>query len=154
MMDGMPILIATVAETDLDDLLPLVRGYCDFYGVQPSDEALRRLSWSLLEDPLAEGIQLIARDEGRHALGFATIYWSWSTFSASRIAVMNDLFVDPDARGRGVGEALIAACRVKAADRGATELSWQTAKDNVTAQSLYDRMGAERSEWLDYSLSV
>jgi ribosomal protein S18 acetylase RimI-like enzyme len=74
--------------------------------------------------------------------------------SAARRAIMNDLFVHADARGSGVAEALISECRVRAGRGGAIVLSWQTAKDNLRAQRVYDRIGGRREEWLDYSLDV
>jgi hypothetical protein len=94
--------IAAVTEDDLGDLLPLMRGYCDFYEVEPSDEGLLALSRSLIADSDCEGFQLLARD------------------------------------GR----------------RGATSLGWQTAKDNLRAQKVYERVGGRRQEWLDYSLET
>lgn len=147
-------LIATVAEADLLELLPLMRGYCDFYEVAPSDEALLALSRALIADPSREGVQLIARNPDGRAVGFATIYWTWQTTAAARLGVMNDLFVAPEGRGSGLAERLIAACRERAAEHGARSLTWQTAKDNVRAQRVYDRIGGRRSEWLDYSLPV
>ena len=146
--------IATVGEDDLAELLPLMRGYCDFYEVAPTDEALLGVARALVADPEREGRQLLARDETGVAVGFATLYWSWQTLAASRLGVMNDLFVLPEARGRGVAEALIAACRDACAEHGATTLAWQTALDNARAQAVYDRVGARRSQWLDYSLDV
>jgi GNAT superfamily N-acetyltransferase len=145
--------IKVVAETDLDDLLPLLRGYCDFYEVEPTDRNLQELARALIADPGCEGFQLLARDEIGRAVAFATVYWSWSTLSASRIAIMNDLFVAPDARGTGVAELLIEECRIRAGGRGATSLTWQTAKDNHRAQKVYERVGGQREEWLHYSLS-
>src|SRR3954452_20652539 len=103
-------MIARVTEADLPELLPLMRGYCEFYEVAPPDEQLLAMSRELIADPEREGLQLIARDDSGTAIGFATIFWSWSTLSASRIGVMNDLFVAAEARGGGVAEALIAAC--------------------------------------------
>jgi len=147
-------LITRVGEPDLEALLPLMRGYCDFYDVSPSDEALLALSRALIADPEREGVQLIARDASGRAVGFATVYWSWQTLAASRLGVMNDLFVAPEARGSGLAERLIAACRERCADHGATELAWQTAKDNLRAQAVYERVGGRRAEWLDYSLPV
>ena len=144
-------MIAAVREEDLPDLLPLLRGYCDFYEVAPSDDALLALARTLLEDS-REGVQLLARDDAGEAVGFATIYWTWSTLNAARLGVMNDLFVAPDARGSGVADALIAACRERAREHGAAWLGWQTAKDNHRAQKVYDRVGGERSEWIDYGL--
>lgn len=142
-----------MGEGDLDALLPLVRAYCDFYDVKPTDAALLALSRALIADPEREGVQLIAR-VGGGAVGFATIYWSWATTSAARIGVMNDLFVAPDARGSGAADALIRACADECRQHGADELTWQTATDNARAQRVYDRLGATRSQWIDYSLNV
>ena len=150
--------IVAVGEAELAELLPLMRAYCDFYAVRPTDEALLDMSRALIADPEREGVQLIARArESGAALGFATIFWTWSTTRAARIGVMNDLFVAPAARGAGggrVGEALIAACAERCRARGAVALTWQTALDNERAQALYDRIGARRSQWLDYDLAV
>lgn len=148
------IEIALVTEADLDDLLPLMRAYCDFYRVHPGDGQLLGLARSLIAEPQMEGVQLLARGAGSAALGFATLFWTWSTLSASRIGVMNDLFVIPRARGLGVGEALIEACLGLCRERGASSLGWQTARENLPAQRLYERVGARREEWIDYVLEV
>jgi len=147
------VTIDRVTEADLEALLPLMRAYCDFYEVSPSDEALLSLSRALIADPGREGVQLLARADGR-AVGFATIFWSWATTSAERIGVMNDLYVAPEGRGTGAAEALIEACRAECAARGAGKLTWQTAPDNERAIKVYDRVGATREQWLDYWLPV
>jgi GNAT superfamily N-acetyltransferase len=144
----------TVGEDDLDELLPLMRDYCDFYRVAPADEALLAMARELIADPEGEGVQILARDDDGRAVGFATVFWSWSTLSASRVGVMNDLFVAPAVRGSGIAEALIAECVERCRVRGARSLGWQTAKDNRRAQAVYERAGAAREEWLDYSLKV
>jgi GNAT superfamily N-acetyltransferase len=148
--------IAPVGASDLEDLLPLMRAYCDFYEVAPSDEDLLALSRALIADPEREGVQLIARDadDGGAAGGFATIFWTWSTTRGCRIGVMNDLFVTPEARGSGLADALIAACAARCRDRGARTLQWQTAPDNHRAQAVYDRVGGRRSEWVEYDLDA
>jgi GNAT superfamily N-acetyltransferase len=143
-----------VREEDLPVLLPLLRGYCDFYKASPTDAELLSLSRALIADPQAEGIQLLARDGAGGPLGFATVYWTWQTLAASRLAVMNDLFVAPGARGSRLADALIEACRDAAREHGATTLWWQTARDNERAQAVYERIGAQRAQWLDYSLAV
>jgi GNAT superfamily N-acetyltransferase len=144
--------IARVGPADLDELLPLMRGYCDFYEVSPADGDLLSLCRVLIDDPEHEGVQLLARDPEGQAVGFATLYWSWSTTRACRIGVMNDLFVAAQARGQGLAEQLIEACRAECSRRGARELSWQTAPDNLRAQAVYDRVGAAREQWVDYAL--
>ena len=146
--------IDLVGEGDLGELLPLLRAYCDFYEVAPPDDALLALSRALIADPEREGLQLLARDEAGRPVGFATVFWSWSTLSVGRIGVMNDLFVAPEGRGRGVAEALIEACVERCRERGAQVLAWQTALDNHRAQAVYDRVGGRREQWLDYSLPV
>jgi ribosomal protein S18 acetylase RimI-like enzyme len=146
--------IATVGEGDLDELLPLMRAYCEFYAVAPSDEALLALSRALIADP-REGFQLLARDGSDAAAGFATVYRSWSTLAAARIGVMYDLFVAPAARGSGVADALIAECAARVRAGGGRELEWTTARDNLRAQAVYERVGAERDDrWVSYSLEL
>jgi GNAT superfamily N-acetyltransferase len=149
-----PAEIGVVTEEDLDDLLPLMRAYCDFYEVAPSDAALLAMSRALIADPEREGVQLVARDWRGRAVAFATVFWTWQTLSAARLAVMNDLYVAEHARGTRIADALIAACADRARAHRATALAWQTAKDNERAQAVYDRVGARRSEWLDYELAL
>jgi GNAT superfamily N-acetyltransferase len=147
-------VIAGVTVADLDELIPLMRGYCDFYEVAPGDAALRALALTLLEHPDTAGVQLIARDDRGTAIGFATLFWSYSTLSAEAIGVMNDLYVEAAARSAGVGAALIRGCEAECANRRVGVLEWQTAPTNTRAQSLYDRCNAERSEWITYTLAV
>jgi GNAT superfamily N-acetyltransferase len=139
---------------DLEELLVLLRAYCEFYEVSPSDRDLLAVAQALLGDPEHEGLQLLARDEAGRAAGFATLYWSWSTTEACRIGVMNDLFVTETARGSGLAERLIEAARAECAHAGARRLTWQTAPQNHRAQALYERVGARREEWIDYWLPV
>ncbi|MDX6714470.1 MAG: hypothetical protein QOH30_1028 [Baekduia sp.] len=152
-----PAAIAVVREEDLEDLLPLMRAYCEFYDVAPTDDALLAMSGALIADPEHEGIQLLARSgppAHGEAVGFATVFWTWQTLSTSRAAVMNDLFVAEHARGTRIADALIAACGEHALAHGAPHLTWQTAKDNLRAQAVYERVGGRRSEWLDYDLPL
>lgn len=144
--------ITRVEAGDLADVLALMRAYCDFYEVSPPDEDLLAVVGALIADPEREGLQLIARDDRGLASGFATLYWSWSTTSACRIGVMNDLFVTEAARGQGLADRLIDACRKECSARGARQLTWQTAPDNLRAQAVYDRVGGTREQWIDYWL--
>jgi GNAT superfamily N-acetyltransferase len=144
--------ITGVTASDLPELLPMMRGYCDFYRVDPSDARLLALSNALIENP-DEGVQLIARRDGT-PLGFATIYWTWQTLYAARVGVLNDLYVEAAARGTGTGRALIERGLRLCRDRGAEKLVWETAPDNATAQRLYDGIGAAKSTWLSYELDA
>jgi GNAT superfamily N-acetyltransferase len=146
--------ISLAGAGDLAELLPLMRAYCDFYKVDPSDERLTALSRALIEDPEREGLQLLARDRGGTAVGFATVYWSWSTARAGRLGIMNDLFVAERARGRRLAERLVNGCLEQCRPRGALALEWETALDNHRAQVVYDRLGGVRERWLSYSLEI
>ena len=143
-----------VTTADLPDLLPLVRAYCDFYGVAPSDDALFVISRALIADADREGVQLIARSDDGEAVGFATVYWSWDTLIAARVGIMHDLFVTPRARGTGIADLLIDACVEECRRHGAAKLGWQTAPNNTRARRVYERVGATKDEWVDYWLSV
>ena len=144
--------IGEVAAADLPELVALVGAYLDFYEVAYEPAAVEVFCRALLADPEHAGVQLLARDEADTAVGFATIFWTLSTTRLAPLAVMNDLFVAPAARGSGVADALVAACRERAAARGCAALEWQTALDNHRAQAVYDRVGGERSQWLTYEL--
>jgi GNAT superfamily N-acetyltransferase len=146
--------IDAVVEADLPELLPLMRGYCDFYESDPPDEKLLAMSRALLANPDFEGVQLIARGDGGGAIGFATVFWTWSTNAAARLGTMNDLFVSAEARGTGAAEALIRACVERCRERGAVRLEWETALDNYRAQAVYDRVGGKQERWLSYSLDA
>jgi len=144
--------IEVVREEDLDDLLPLMRAYCDFYETAPDDVELLALSRAMFADPEHEGVQLIARDRAGAAVGFSSVFWTWDTTEAARIGIMNDLYVAPEARRTGLAERLIERCAERARARGASRLEWETAPDNVRAQTLYDRIGGMREPWLVYTL--
>lgn len=146
--------IAPVGEGDLAELLPLLRGYCDFYDQSPSDDDLLAISRALIAAPESEGVQLLARDAQGRPSGFATVFWSYDTTEACRIGIMNDLFVAPEARGRGFADALIAACAELCRARRIPRLDWVTAQDNLRAQAVYDRVGARRERWQNYTLRV
>ena len=150
----MPIAVAPAAEADLDEVLPLFAAYQRFYaGADRGDEANRAFLARFLH-PSDDGLLLIARDDTGRAVGFATLYWTFSSISAREQVHLNDLFTAEEARGQGVARALIDACAAAARERGCPTLTWMTATDNVTAQRLYDRTGAERSAWYEYELAT
>jgi GNAT superfamily N-acetyltransferase len=97
---------------------------------------------------------LLAAREDERLVGYACLYWHFTSTAARETVLMNDLFTDPEERGRGIGRALIEASAEIARERGAAHLEWATAPDNHTAQRLYDSMTSERSEWVSYELEL
>lgn len=146
--------ITRVGAGDIDEVMPLLRGYCEFYEAAPSEAALRGLCEALVGDPDNAGIQLLARLSDGTSVGLATLLWTFSTLNAGPIGLMNDLYVAPAARGHGIGTALIEACAGESVHHGAVGLEWYTAPTNTRAQAVYDRTGASRSDWVAYTLPM
>jgi ribosomal protein S18 acetylase RimI-like enzyme len=146
--------IDSATEGDLPALLPLLRGYCDFYGASPSDDGLTAMVRALTATQDADGMLLVARGGEGVPIAFATVGWKWSSLRAARIAVMEDLYVAPEARGQGAADALIRACADRAREHGAPVLIWETALDNHRAQAVYERVGATGDAWLEYELEL
>lgn len=143
--------IAPVAATEYEELLPLIAAYQGFYEVEEVETERNRAFFRRFLAPSEDGLLLGARREGE-LVGYACLYWHFSSTKACETVLMNDLFVAPEARGEGVGRALIEASLGVARERGAAQLEWQTAPDNHTAQWLYDATGAGRSTWISYDL--
>jgi GNAT superfamily N-acetyltransferase len=145
--------IAPVAAAEFERLLPLIAAYQRFYEVADVDTERNRAFFRRFLAPSEDGLLLGARDGGE-LVGYACLYWHFSSLAAAESVLMNDLFVSEAARGRGVGRALIEASAALARERGAAHLEWATAPDNLTAQRLYDSTGAERSTWVEYELGL
>jgi GNAT superfamily N-acetyltransferase len=145
--------IAPVTTAQFERLLPLIAAYQRFYEADDIDEERNRVFFRRFLAPSEEGMLLGAR-AGEEILGYACLYWHFSSTQAVETVLMNDLFVTEAARGGGVGRALIEASAAVARERGAAHLQWATAPSNVTAQRLYDSTGAARSEWVEYELGL
>jgi GNAT superfamily N-acetyltransferase len=133
-------------------VLPLIARYQRFYRAEP-DEARNRTFFRRFLAPSDDGLLLGAWADG-DLVGFACLYWTFSSINAAEIAYLSDLFVDQARRGAGAGRALIEACVEAARARGAHHLEWLTAIDNREAQYLYERVGADRSAWFGYEIPL
>jgi GNAT superfamily N-acetyltransferase len=145
--------IEPIATEQMDELLPLIAAYQRFYEVEEIDEERNRTSFSRFLSPSEDGT-LLGAWRGGELVGYACLYWHFTSLVPAETVLMNDLYVDPEARGQGVGRALIEASAAVARERRAHHLEWATAPDNETAQRLYDSTGAERSEWIVYELPL
>lgn len=145
--------IRPAREDEVDELLPLMRAYCDFYEASPADAGLLEMAAALIADP-EQGSLFVARDAEAGAVGFAAMGWKWASTRGARIGVMEDLFVVPGYRGGGIADALIEACADRCRERRAPVLEWVTAPENRRAQAVYDRMGATPETWVEYELEL
>jgi L-amino acid N-acyltransferase YncA len=95
-------MVREATDSDIQALMPLFRGYCDFYKAKPSDEGLERMARAVIDSPQEDAFLLVSEDEhSREIVGFAACGWKWSSLRGARIVVIEDLFVAEHARGRG-----------------------------------------------------
>jgi ribosomal protein S18 acetylase RimI-like enzyme len=139
--------------SDVDQLAPLFDGYRQFYGRSP-DLAIAR---KFLAERLSRNQSrvLLAQAADGTAIGFVQLFPSFSSVRAAPIYILNDLFVAPAARGRGVGRLLMNAAADAARQAGAARLTLSTAITNAPAQALYESLGWKRDEdFYEYNLAL
>lgn len=153
MMTG--VVVRPVAREDFDRWLPLWDGYNAFYDrVGPTALApdITRTTWQRFFDAYEPVHGLVAEVDG-HLTGLAHYLFHRSTTTVEPSVYLQDLFIAPDWRGRGVGQALIAAVGQQAQAAGASRVYWLTHETNETAMRLYDQV-AERSGFVVYRLAM
>jgi GNAT superfamily N-acetyltransferase len=138
----MSVRIAPARPEDCVTVVALIRALAEYerlsHLVVGSEEDLRRELFGA--HPVIEAV--IAWD-GERAAGFALFFHNYSTFLARRGLYLEDLFVVPEARGRGIGKALIAHCARLAVSRGCGRFEWSVLDWNAPAISFYRAIGAE-----------
>lgn len=139
---------------DVPLLAPLFDAYRVFYG-QSSD---LKLAETFLFDRLSTGESVIlfcGQSPDRSPAGFTQLYPSFSSTSAGRIWILNDLFVAPAFRRLGVGRLLIQAAHDHARETGALEVVLSTAHTNKAAQTLYESIGyVQDTDYRTYSFAI
>jgi ribosomal protein S18 acetylase RimI-like enzyme len=139
----------------LPDLVPLFDAYRQFYRQASDLEGAR----AYLLDRLSQGeatvfIAYLRGAAGPQAVGFTLLYDTFTSVAMKPLCILNDLYTIPEARGRGTGTALIARAREYAVAKGAFRLRLRTAHDNLTAQSVYEKLGFKRDEiYFTYDLN-
>ncbi|WP_203136119.1 GNAT family N-acetyltransferase [Microbacterium sp. JZ31] len=141
------IRIRPVTIEDRPAWAELFRGYRDFYALDP-DDAVVDTVWGWLMDDAHELQGLVAQRDGAHV---AIAHWRrFARPSRGGTAIfLDDLFTAPDARGGGIGRALIAHLQRMAKAEGLLEVRWITSETNTDAQRLYARV-ADRAPFLTY----
>ena len=127
-------------EKDVERVAPLFDLYRQFYGKAPDPSVAERFIRERLTGK--ESVIFLAERAGtQEPLGFVQLFPSFSSVSAFRLWVLNDLFVGPTARGLGVGRALMDEARAHAVRTGAKRLTLETVVENEVARSLYESLG-------------
>ena len=147
----MTLLIRPVEQSDRQGWEQLFRGYRDFYALE-HDDAVIDTVWRWLNDESHELNALIGV-QGGVPIGLA----HWRRFArpsrGGTAIFLDDLFTASDARGHGVGSAMITRLQEIATEEGLLEVRWITSESNTDAQRLYERV-AQRSPFLTYIAPV
>jgi GNAT superfamily N-acetyltransferase len=145
-------VIRAVTADDFATWLPLWDAYNAYYG-RTGDTALpaeiTRTTWARFLAP-DEPVHALVYDDGE-LLGLAHYLFHRTTTAIANTCYLQDLYVDPAARNRGIATALIQAVAERA--RGAKRLYWQTLESNTAARRVYDRL-AERSGFIVYRMAL
>lgn len=141
----MKVLAATIL--NLEQLIPLFDAYRVFYGQNSNREAVT----NFLKERLTrcDSVIFLCIDDSQKGLGFTQLYPSFSSVSMQRTYILNDLFVAPEARKKGVGEALMETAKKFAIKSGSKGLTLETDIDNP-AQKLYKKLGWKKDEHVNH----
>jgi GNAT superfamily N-acetyltransferase len=144
--------VRPVEHGDLEAWRRLFTGYCDFYRCPTSAEHLDRI-WSWIHEAKSiEALVAVPSEGDGPAVGLAHLR-SWvRPLRGTTCGYLDDLFVDPQMRSRGVVDALFEAIGALAVERDWAVVRWTTADDNYRARSAYDRV-ATRTHWITYDMT-
>ncbi len=145
--------IRQAVSADLPKVASLFDSYRQFYECPPDQAAA--LAW--LQKNMAEerSVVLVAENDEGALLGFTQLYPALCSVDLVAYYVLYDLFVLPSARRRGVGKSLMHAAEALAREQGMARLDLETARDNHSAQQLYESLGYVRdSVFFKYSLDL
>ena len=144
------IAIRPLEQVDHADWRRLWSAYLDFYKTKLPEEGYATTWERLFSGGEFEPKGFIAHLDGK-AVGLTHYLYHRSGWSLVNNCYLQDLFADPEARGKGVGAVLIEAVRQEAAKIGVTNVYWMTHETNATARKLYDRV-ARRTGFIEYDL--
>ena len=140
----MSFVIRTLRPGDRAQWSTLWQEYLTFYETTLSEE-ITELTWRRLLDPEAPILGFCADDADGTLLGIVHYLFHPVTWAAGPRCYLEDLFTAAEARGKGVGRALIEAVYEAADKRGADQVYWLTATTNATARRLYDQVASATS---------
>lgn len=144
------VVVRPLEKTDHEAWRRLWTDYLTFYKAAVPEEVYRTTWQRLFTEGEFEPKGFVALLDGK-PVGLVHYLFHRSCWSLEGNCYLQDLFTAPEARGKGVGAALVAAVREAAAERGVTNVYWMTHETNATARRLYDRV-ARRTGFIEYDL--
>ena len=148
----MSITIAPATSDDVPTILSLIRELAEYEKLLDRVTATEELLRQTLFGPRPYAEVLIARVDG-HRVGYALFFHTCSTFLARPGMYLEDVYVRPAYRGKGVGKALLAEVARVSRDRGCGRLEWAVLNWNTPAIEFYESLGAQPlDEWTTYRM--
>jgi len=147
----MTLTIRAIEEKDKDQWLKLWAGYLEFYKSTISSEQTE-LTWKRLINNELKMFGFVAESE-EGVIGFTHCLFRPSTWTETDYCYLEDLFVDPNIRGKGIGRALINKVVELAKEKKSKRVYWTTQEFNKTARVLYDSI-TPVSEFVQYRLPI
>ena len=144
--------VRPLAPDDRDAWLALWQGYLDFYEAS-LDRRIFENTWRQLLDPAEPMHGLVALDADRRVVGLLNYVLHANTWTDWPVCYLDDLFVDPEARGQGAGRALIEALIERARAAKWHRVYWMTKAGNRAARGLYDKI-APVTDWVRYDVNT
>ena len=139
--------IRSAQPADFEQWLPLWEGYNSFYERTVPPE-VTRITWSRFFDAYEPMHAVVAERDGR-LIGMVHYLFHRNTAMLAPVCYLQDLFTAAEARGQGVGRALIEVVYERAQAAGSPRVYWMTQESNAVARRLYDQV-AERSGFIQY----
>jgi ribosomal protein S18 acetylase RimI-like enzyme len=140
---------------DLEALIVIFNKYLQFYKRNADTNKIRQFLEARLKHSEAKVLLAFNNDNSAPPLAFALLYPGFSSLSLAKIYILNDLFVEENARRTGLARRLIDASRELAKKDNAIRLDLSTANDNVVAQKLYELYGFKKDDvFYNYSYSL
>jgi GNAT superfamily N-acetyltransferase len=145
----MTVRVRPLEARDKPVWLVLFKGYIAFYQATVPEDVIETLWQRLMRGMEGFHTALVAVDGDDTPIGLAHLLLHRSTWSNGWYCYLEDLFVDPAQRGKGIGRALIEAVYARADSQGCSRTYWMTQETNATARALYDRV-ATKSPFVQY----
>jgi GNAT superfamily N-acetyltransferase len=145
------VRIRNIEKTDRAQWDPLWQAYLVFYETSLPDQ-MTDLTWERFFDSSHVFTGFVAEEEGK-IIGIAHAMLRQSTWEAVGEMYLEDLYIVPDARGKGVGRALINHVKEHAISVGAGCMYWQTKEGNATARILYDSI-TKNNDYVQYMIKL
>lgn len=138
----MSLIVRALAPSDKTEWRRLWQQYLTFYNTTLDDAIFDVYFERLLGDDPRDFNGFIAEWDGK-PVGLTHYIYHRHGWKVEEVCYLQDLWADPDVRGKGIGRALIEAVYAAASKAGAPNVYWLTAQDNATARRLYDRVGTQ-----------